>query len=225
MRIFRYALLAGFCIAWAAPPSFAQGGYGSTFAFDIAPPLGVFGESFKTGYGGHAEFFMESESYLRLYVNLGYARWKLDSEGVNKRYAAEGGTGTLEVDGHVSAFPLLVGAKLLSPEGGMRFYGLLEVGVYLYSGTIEGQKIVNGTPNANIFEETSNTVAGANLGVGLLFPVSKDLSLDLGGRYHFVKRDTYYTYSSSGNATPVSTDKYFSVALGLTFAFTAPAGK
>jgi hypothetical protein len=41
---------------------FAQNGYGTTFAADVAFPTASFGESFKTGFGGHVDFYMESSS-------------------------------------------------------------------------------------------------------------------------------------------------------------------
>ena len=99
------------------------GGYGTTFAADLAFPMGVFANSFKTGLGGHVDFYFESEKYLRLDVLLGYTRWGVDQDKINERYTAEGGQGTLQLEGHMNAFPIMVGVHLLSPEGGMRFYG------------------------------------------------------------------------------------------------------
>jgi hypothetical protein len=219
MRLLTYATIIGFFSAFAATLCFGQG-YGSTYQVDVAFPLGVFSESFKTGYGGHVEFYMESESYLRLSLLLGYTRWGVDNEEVNQKYKAEGGIGSLQLEGSTQAFPILVGAKLLSPEGGVRFYGLVEVGVYLYSGKVTGQKVdENGTPIQNIYEDRSKSVAGANLGAGVLFPLSSELSLDLGGRYHFVKRDAYYNYDIYGNAYEVSSDHYMTIALGITYRF------
>ncbi len=164
---------------------------------------------------------MESDSSLRLHVFLGYTRWGVDDEGINQRYTASGGNGSLQLDGHMTAIPILLGAKLLSRGGTLRFYGLLEVGVYIYSGSVTGQKIENGTPTMNIDQKSSKSVAGLNIGGGLLYPLSTDISLDLGARYHFVKRDSYYSYNYNGNATEVNTDKYFSVSLGITCSFTS----
>ncbi len=226
MHLFRNTFIAGLFSAFAAALCFGQGGYGSTFAGDVAIPLGSFAKSFKTGYGGHADFFMESEKYLRLSVFLGYTRWNIDNEAVNQQYLSMGGSGTYQLDGGISAFPILFSVKLLSPEGNFRFYGMLEAGVYIYSGKLTGQKVdANGTVTQNVYEEISHSVAGANLGVGFLYPINKELSLDLGGRYHFVKRDTYYTYDIYGNPSAVNTDKYFSISLGVTYSYQTPTGK
>jgi hypothetical protein len=208
-------------VLWGTGFSFAQNGYGTTFAADIAFPTASFGESFKTGFGGHVDFYMESSSNLRLSLLGGFTTWNVDEEQVNQRYAANGGNGTLQLTGRMNAYPILLGAKLLSPPGNMRFYGLLEVGVYFYSGKVEGQKLENGVVTQNIYESLAKTVAGGNLGVGFLMPIGKDVSLDLAARYHLVKRDTYYNYDVYGNPSAVNTDKYFTIAVGVTYSFLA----
>jgi len=226
MRHFlRTAFLTALVSVTGAGSCLAQGGYGTTFAADIAFPAGVFAQSFKTGYGAHVEFFMAEENYLRLYVLLGYDRWGIDNDKINQQYLSLGGKGTLQLDGRMNSFPLLVGAKLLSPPGSFRFYGLLEGGVYFYSGKITGQKVESGVVTQNIYEEKSRTEPGVNLGAGLLQAVGKEVSLDLAVRYHFVKTDTYYNYDLYGTPTAVSTSKYFSLALGVTYSFAIPAGQ
>jgi hypothetical protein len=209
-------------LTWLATGiSFAQDGYGTTFAGEIAFPAGVFGESFKTGYGAHVDFYMESGSNLRLSAILGFTHWGVDEAQINERYVAGGGKGTLQLEGRMNVFPLLVGVKLLSPPGGVRFYGLLEVGVFFFSGKVTGEKLDSGVVIQNIYEQQSKSVAGANLGVGFLLPIGKGVALDIAGRYHLVKRNTYYNYDYAGNATEVNTDKYFSLSVGVTYSFLA----
>ena len=70
----RCAVLACAVTAFAAGTSHAQGGYGTTFAADLAFPMGVFANSFTTGFGGYVDFYFESEKHLRLDVLLGYTR-------------------------------------------------------------------------------------------------------------------------------------------------------
>jgi hypothetical protein len=217
-----YTIIAGLCSAFATGLAFGQGGYGTTFAVDLAFPAGVFAESFKPGIGGHVDFYMESEDYLRISVLLGYTHWGIDNDKINAQYRSLGGTGTLQLEGRMNAFPVLLGVKLLSPPGGFRFYGVLDVGVSFFSGKVTGEKIENGVVTQNIYDERSKSVAAANLGVGFLLPVAKDVCLDVAGRYHFVKRDSYYNYDYYGNASEVSTDKYFTLALGVTYAFDIP---
>jgi hypothetical protein len=219
MLLFRNAIIAGLLSFFAAAACFGQSGYGSTFAADVAIPIGSFSKSFKTGYGGHVDFYMQNESYLRISLFLGYTRWQIDNDAVNQQYASMEGKGTYQLEGGISTFPVLLGVKLLTPEGGFRFYGLVEVGVYLYSGKLTGEKVENGAVTQNIYKSLSKSVAGANLGGGFLLPVNKTLSLDICGRYHFVKTNTYYTYDLYGNPTAVATNRYFSVALGVTWSY------
>ncbi len=223
MRKRQRLVLAALCILSGTTPCFAQGGYGSTYQIDGAFPLGVFSNSFKTGYGGHVEFYMETENYLRFYVSVGFAHWNLDHDKVNERYMASGGKGTLQLDGRVNAFPLMLGVKLLTAQQQFRIYGLLEVGIVLDGAKVSGQKIENGSPTTNIDESSSESVAGLNFGGGILYALSDELSLDLGTRYHLVKTNTYYRTDFYGNQTEISSDKYLSVSLGLTYAF--PSGK
>jgi len=205
--------------------SMSQGGYGTTFSLSAAFPTGVFAQSFETGIGGHVDFHLETESYLHISVLLGFTHWGIDKEQINDRYRAQGGVGNLQLEGRLNAFPLLIGVKLLSPQGnGGRFYGLLEAGVYIYDGKVTGTKVEGGVVTQNIFEETSKTTPGVNLGVGFQFPFGSSTSLDLCARYHFLKRDTYYTYDFAGNATGVDTDRFFSLALGITYTFSATSG-
>jgi len=225
MFFLRYATITGFCVALAAASCFAQGGYGTTVAGDIAVPVGSFSQSAKTGYGAHVDFYWESTSNLRVSLFLGYTRWGVDNDKVNQQNASMGGTGTYQLDGRVSAFPILLGVKFLAPGEGLRFYGLLEGGLYLYSAKVTGQKFENGIATQNINQESSKSVPGANLGLGLLIPLSKDLSLDLGGRYHLVKTDTYYVYDIYGNPYEVKTDKYYSIFLGVNWAYKSLTGK
>jgi hypothetical protein len=219
MHFFRIAIIAALFTTGAIAMCFGQSGYGSTFAGDVAIPLGSFSNSFKTGYGAHVDFYMQNEDYLRFSLLLGYTRWSIDNDKVNQQYASMGGTGTYQLDGGISAFPVLVGVTLLSPPAGFRFYGLVEVGVYLYSGKLDGQKTENGVVTQNIYESLSKSVGGANLGAGILMLMNKDLSLDICGRYHFVKTNTYYNYDLYGNPSAVSTNRYFTIALGVTWSY------
>ncbi len=52
MQALRIAFIFVLLSILAASGCFGQGGYGSTFAFDVAIPIGSFEKSFKTGYGG-----------------------------------------------------------------------------------------------------------------------------------------------------------------------------
>lgn len=223
MHHLRHLVVMSLLLVLGPTLCFGQGGYGSTFAGDIAFPIGSFSRSFNTGWGGHADFYWENESYLRLSVFLGYTRWNVDNAGVNQQYASMGGVGTYQLEGGMSAFPLLLGVKLLSPDKSLRFYGLLEVGVYLYSGKLTGNKTENGVITQNIYKELSKSEPAANLGAGILFPMNREVSLDFGARYHFVKTNTYYQYDLYGTPEAVTTNRYFSVSLGITYNYSSPS--
>ena len=211
--------LLGLCVTSFVDQGLAQGVYGSTYQIDGAFPLGVFAQSFKPGIGAHAEFYVESEGYLRFSVLGGFTWWNLDGDKINERYVADGGKGSLQLGGHMAAVPLMLGVKLLSPEGGLRVYGLLDLGMTINSGKVSGQRIENGSVTTTIDKSQTKLDLGLNLGGGCLLPVSKVVSIDFAARYHLVKRDTYYSYDLYGNPSAASTDKYITVSLGVTYAF------
>jgi hypothetical protein len=219
MRLARSAIVAGLLSAASAGISFGQSGYGSTFAADVAFPVSSFSKSFKTGYGGHIDFYMQNDDYLRISFFLGYTRWTIDNTAINQQYASMGGKGTYQLDGGVGAFPVLIGAKLLTPTGWFRFYGFVEAGVYLYSGKVNGKKTENGIVTEDVFRDLSKSVGAANFGAGLLIAITRELFLDLGGRYHVVKTNVYNSFDFPGSPSAIATNRYFSFFLGLTWSY------
>jgi hypothetical protein len=53
----------------------------------------------------------------------------------------------------------------------------------------------------------------------MLFPVGKDISLDIGLKYNWVKDGRYYNFEG-GTSTYISTAQYFTFSVGLSFAYT-----
>ena len=139
------------------------------------------------------------------------------TQAITTQYQSQGGTGTVEADGRLTAFPLLLSLRLISPPRGIRFYGDLEVGIFTYWTKASGQ-IVDGTTVTPVPERSEfRSEPGGSLGVGLLIPFQETLSLDAGIRYTFVKDSEYASYTGYGSTVSVTTSQTITFALGVSY--------
>jgi hypothetical protein len=195
-----------------------QQSYGFEGGVVASVPTGKDASFYNTGIGLRAGAFYDIEPNLRLAFVLGYYRYSLDAEAITKQYRLQGGMGTVEVDGRLTAFPLMVSIRLISPPRGVRFYGDLEVGIFTYWTKASG-RIVDGTTVTPVPERSEfRSEPGGSLGVGFLFPLGESLSLDAGIRYSFVKDSEYASYAGSGTTVSVTTSQVIAFALGVSYA-------
>ena len=201
--------------------SVAQGRYGTDAHFIASIPTARFGQNFDTGLGAELSFYWETEDYLRIAAVFGYQHWPINKEAVSRYYTEMGGAGTLNPEGGTGAFPILLSLKLISPKPGVKPYGMVEGGFYIYTFKVSGTYTYGGTEQPIPDKTTSRTEPAFNLGFGILFPIDADISADLHLRYHIVKNSTYYQYDSNSGASDVtvSTSNFLSIALGISYSF------
>ena len=199
----------------------AQTRYGTDAHFVISIPTARFGENFNTGLGAELSFYWETEDYLRIAAVLGYHHWPINPDAVSRYYTEMGGAGTLNPEGGTGAFPILLSLKLVSPKPGVRPYGIIEGGFYIYTLDVSGTYTYQGTTQPIPGQTKSRTEPALNLGFGVLFPIDADISADLHMRYHIVKNSTYYEYDSNSGASGVTvgTSNFLSIALGVSYSF------
>jgi opacity protein-like surface antigen len=178
----------------ASTTSISQVGYGSEVNGDLFIPIGKNAGDFNIGFGGLAGFYYDITENFRMGLVLGYLYSSINESNINNDFASSGQQADLK--GGVGVIPALISVRLVSPGPGMRFYGLLEGGLYTYSTSISGS-YPGGAP---IDESEFRSEPGIAVGGGVLFPLQKDISLDVSVRYHWVQDSEYINYQGSSIA-------------------------
>jgi hypothetical protein len=109
----------------------------------------------------------------------------------------------------------MLSLRLVSPGSGNRFYGLVEGGLYTSRINIKGTYTIGSqVTNVNISEFRSEPAI--IFGGGILFPLNKELSLDVNIRYHWIRDSQYLSYGS-GNS--IANSKLLSLGIGANWFF------
>ena len=195
--------------------SFAQTGYGTEVTGNFVLSIGKGAEDYNAGPGVLVGFYYDITENLRLALVLGYLNLGINEDKVNGDFVSGGLPGNLNVSGGIGVIPAIFSLRLLSPGRGMRFYGLLEGGLYTYSTSISGTYTI-GSQTIPVDESEFRSEPGFVFGGGLLFPVNEELSLDLNVRYHWVRDSEYLNYGS-GNL--LANSRLISLGLGLNWLF------
>jgi opacity protein-like surface antigen len=182
------------CSLFFTSISLPQVGYGSEVSGDLFIPIGKNASDFNLGFGGLAGFYYDITENFRMGLVLGYLYSSINQSNVNNDFASSGQLAN--VKGGVGVIPALISVRLVSPGLGMRFYGLLEGGLYTYSTSISGS-YPGGAP---IDQSEFRSEPGIAVGGGVLFPLQKDISLDVSVRYHWVQDSEYINYQGSSIA-------------------------
>jgi len=209
--------------------AFSQNSYGSDLSATVAFPTGVNAEYFNTGYGAIGGFYYEMDSNWRIGLTLGFIYSGINGEEVNNYFQTlDQQQGTVELTGNVSTIPILLSFKYMLPGSSPRFYGIIEAGLYLYSTNLNGTITYSGNAGtAPIDQSEFSSEPGFALGLGALFPVSKEISIDVNARYHFVRNSetikVKYDYDNQGNyyasEETVGSNHFINVGLGANWYF------
>ncbi len=200
---------------------YAQNAYGSDLSVVFVSPTGTNAKYFKEGFGAIGGGYYENESGWRIGLTVGFLRNGLNSTELNNHFQTLGQPGTVDIDGALNTIPILLSAKYLLPGKSVRFYGLIEGGLYMYwykaTGTITYTGSSPGTTPIDKSEFSSEW--GYNFGLGALFPVNKEVSIDANVRYHIVRNSgtidvNYYTGEES-----VGSSHLLSFGLGVNWYF------
>lgn len=205
-------LLIVICFLVLTFTTFAQSGYGTELNGNIVIPIGKNAEYFNLGFGGLVGFYYDVAENFRVALVLGYLRSSVNESKVNEIYASGGEKAN--ITGGVGAIPALISLRLISPGPGMRLYGLIEGGLYSYSTSFSGT-YGGGAP---VDESEFRSEPGIAFGGGVLFPLNKELSLDVNVRYHWVNDSEYIDYEG----TSVANSRLLTIGVGVNWFFTLP---
>lgn len=192
--------------------SLAQSGYGTELTGNFVLPIGKNAEYYNVGFGGLVGFYYDITDNLRMALVLGYLRSGINESKVNKYYANDGQDA--DIKGGVGAIPALLSLRLISPGPGMRFYGMLEGGIYTYRTNFSGT-YGSGAP---LDESEFRSEPGFVFGGGLLFPFNKEISLDVNIRYHWIQDSEYINYTGSS----IANSRLLTLGVGVNWFFALP---
>jgi hypothetical protein len=208
--------------------TFSQSSYGSDLSATVAIPTGVNAEYFNTGFGAIGGFYYEMESNWRIGLTLGFIYSGINGDEVNNYFQSlQQQQGSVEVSGNVSTIPILLSFKYVLPGTSPRFYGILEAGLYVYWTDASGTITYTEGETSQIDKSEFSSEPGFALGLGALFPVSKEISIDVNARYHFVRNSgtikVQYDYDNQGNYYPseesVGSSHFINIGVGANWNF------
>ena len=184
--------------------TFSQSSYGSDLDATVAFPTGVNSEYFNTGFGAIGGFYYEMESNWRIGLTLGFIYSGINGDEVNNYLQSlDQQQGTVDINGNVSTIPILLSFRYMLPNASPKFYGILEAGLYVYWTKADGTITYTGGQTSPIDKSEFSSEPGFALGLGALFPMSQEISIDVNARYHFVRNSgtirVDYDYDNQGN--------------------------
>ncbi|NWG28754.1 MAG: outer membrane beta-barrel protein [Ignavibacteriaceae bacterium] len=192
--------------------TFAQPVYGTELTGNFVIPIGKNADYSNVGFGGLVGFYYDVAENFRMALVLGYMRVSVNESKVNELYASGGQQAN--ITGGVGVIPALISIRLISPGPGMRLYGLLEGGLYSYKTSFSGT-YGGGAP---VDESEFRSEPGIAFGGGVLFPLNKELSLDVNVRYHWVNDSEYIDYEG----TSVANSRLLTLGVGVNWFFALP---
>ena len=192
----------------------SQSGYGTDVTGVFAIPTGKDAKLYNPGFGALAGFYYDVEENVRLALVLGFIRMGLDNDELNKKLAGNN-KGSADINGSVNTIPILVSFRLVTPGPKMRFYGLVEAGIYTYWTKAEGTYFP-GDGEVPIDESEFRSEVGLAVGGGVLFPLNDELNFDFNIRYHFVRDSEYLNI---GNTVASTTSQMLTLGVGVSWFF------
>ena len=150
----------------------AQGNMSIGAGIDLMLPVGSFGDSWGTGFGGTAEFDYVLNAKFSVTGKIGYLTWS--SKNLPTGWSAT-----------YSGVPVLAGIKWYPsfiPKGAVRIYGHLEMGIMFGSLSTSG-------PSGRTYPFAA---AGSDFtivpSVGVEIPAGPNGNIDISGRYFDISR-------------------------------------
>jgi len=193
--------------------SYSQQGYGSEVSGVLAIPTGKDARIYNVGFGGLTGFYYDVDDKIRLSLVLGFIRLGVSNDELNKKLG-NANKGSANIDGSTTAIPVILSFRLITPGSKMRFYGLLEAGIYTYWSKAEGTYFP-GDGEVPIDKSEFRSEPGFTAGGGVLFPINEELNIDFNVRYTFVQDSEYLDLGG----TSVATSQMLLLGVGLNWFF------
>ena len=189
--------------------------WGITAFGGTALPTGSFSDFYNAGYTFSGGLIYDFKFSTRIAVTLGYTKWELNSIKLNDEYIKQGGVGTLNAEAPVRTIPLLLQVKWYGSQGGIKAYALIEGGFYFTKSEFSGTVTNDDSTIARVSKSESINNTGVNLGLGVSINLTRQIEIDVAGKYHIVSITNNYNFTPVNYTNTLSTDQYWSFTAGI----------
>lgn len=196
LKTLSFIIIVLFCFINTA---YSQLGYGSEVSGILAIPTGKDASIYNVGFGGLAGFYYDVDDKIRLSLVIGFIRLGVNNDELNKKLS-NANQGRANINGSTTAIPVILSFRLITPGPKMRFYGLLEAGIYTYWSKADGTYFP-GDGEVPIDKSEFRSEPGFTAGGGMLFPLNEELNIDFNVRYTFVQDSEYLNLGGTSVAT------------------------
>ncbi|MBM4157334.1 MAG: hypothetical protein FJ216_00945 [Ignavibacteria bacterium] len=163
--------------------------------------FGDFGNFYKNDitFETYAGYYL---SFLGVDITLGfsYNRFKFNNSYFNyEMNRIEPGTSIADNEWTCTAIPLMLGIRYIVPNKYARPYVTLEFGIHFMKYNERVSESYTILTNPGVFNLPSEPASGTNLGgalcMGFLIPVSTNVSLDFGMKFHYIRGEFAKTFT------------------------------
>ena len=200
---------------------YGQTDYGFTLKGGVNFPVGDFSNYYNAGFGGLGGVFYNVNNTTRVSFIIGYNRWSIDLDALNRDLQNSGNTGKYDIEAPIKAIPILINVKFFWRNNKkVDPYIVLEAGVYKITKDLYGRYIYADGTTLRVNPQSNNVTNGSfNFGVGFEYPINEVISLDFSSRYHLVLNQDVYNLGEVGYGTAYSTNNFISVFAGINVFF------
>ncbi|UCH65552.1 MAG: outer membrane beta-barrel protein [Ignavibacterium sp.] len=155
----------------------------------VSIPVGEFTRYYEVGYGANAQFFYGVSEDFLLSLTVGYDKWNVDQDAINKRLEEQEINFMLELDSYFKIIPFYIGARYYMAKGKHRPFFTLDFGGYSYEFKLSGTAS-NVIPDADFpggpipEQKETGTQTSLALGLGYFYRVTKHFYLEIFSKYN-----------------------------------------
>ena len=174
---------------------FSSGYSQSNFAVGVnaglSLPVGQLTEFYQSGYSANGQFMYNISDQFMAILTVGYSKWDVDQDALNKKLEDQGKTFRLDIDSQFRIIPLYIGARYYLTKGKHRPFLSFDFGIYSYEFKLTGN-IVNTIQGADIpripipDQKETGTESTLAIGLGYFYKLSKHWYLEIHSKYNVI---------------------------------------
>ena len=170
---------------------YSQSNYAVGVSAGLSLPVGQLTEFYESGYSGNGQFMYALSENFMVTLTVGYSKWDVDQDALNKKLEDQGKTFRLDIDSHFRIIPFYIGARYYITKGKYRPFLSFDFGGYSYEFKLTGN-VVNAIQGADIprvpipDQKETGTESTLALGIGYFHKLSKHWYLEIHSKYNVI---------------------------------------